>query len=225
MSIKKPTNFLKQVHIQNQIRMIENKFDFNERRYFLVIKKCHYSLIHDIALKIDKLQKELQQPFEIPISIIKEVLVYYLPFAFLLCLNPKELKYAISELKKIDPDIFISIQNRDVSEFSIVLWNEKSELWKNVLDENKYLDFAQTYIDIVDTNEYSSREMTKDIIYNLSKKEPLVIFDKLNIGEIIVLTYHLQSEKKYELVLSVSDTLNIYGRKNFISIDENAKPY
>ena len=218
MSIKKPLNFLEQEHVLKQIKLIEKEFEMDKRKYFLVIKRCNYTLIHDIALKIDKLQKELFQPFEISIPVIKEILVYYLPFTFLLCLDSKEIKYAINELKKIDPDIYISIQNSNVTTFSIILWNEKSVMWKSFLDENKYLDFAESYIKIVDSKEYSFREMNQKIILNLSKNEPLILFDNLTISEIIVLVNYLQSRKDYQLILSVVDSLNAYGRKSFINI-------
>lgn len=121
MIVQKPEYFLNQYYINNQVRLLEQKFNMEKRKYFLVIKKCNYSLIHDIALKLDKLQKELFQPFEISVPVIKEILVYYLPFSFILCLDAKEIKYVINELKKIDPDIFISIQNRNSSSFAIIL--------------------------------------------------------------------------------------------------------
>lgn len=121
MTIKKPEHFLTQQYVNDQIKLLEKKFDMDKRKYFLVIKKCNYSLIHDVALKIDKLQKELFQPFEVSIPVIKEILVYYLPFTFIFCLDTKEIKYVVNELKKVDPDIYISIQNHNSSTFAIIL--------------------------------------------------------------------------------------------------------
>lgn len=220
MTIKRPEHFLNQNYIQNQIMLVEKNFNMGKRKYFLVIKKCNYSLIHDIALKIDKLQKELFQPFEVSVPVIKEILVYYLPFAFILCLDAKEIKYVVNELKKIDPDIFISIQNQNSSAFAIILWNEKSNMWKNVLDENKYLDFANSYTQIVENNDkqYSSREINKKIILNLLRNQPLILFDNLTISEVIVIVNQLQRKKDYKLILSVADSLNVYHRKSFINI-------
>lgn len=89
-----------------------------------------------------------------------------------------------------------------------------------MLDENKYLDFANSYVQISENydKQYSPREMNKKIVLNLSKNQPLILFDNLSISEVIVIVNQLQRKKDYNLVLSVVDSLNIYRRKNFINI-------
>lgn len=88
------------------------------------------------------------------------------------------------------------------------------------MDENNYFDFANSYIQITENNyrQYSSREMNKKIVLNLLKNQPLILFDNLTIGEIIVIVNQLQKKKDYKLILSVADSLNIYHRKSFIKI-------
>lgn len=187
-------NFFENEKILKDLYNLDKKLNISYRPYYLFIRKINSEFVYEASNLLFELQFDYNQPYILTKNSISNILKFFLPFPFFLCLSKNE---AISVKQKI-------LENENLSAFVIAKKREPQNCCIYTFSDNYYdLDFNK--IDKLDDNLIMKQTMEfldyyqnfknenflsyltnyKKHLLDLLSNKPIIIFNELTLSQAI----------------------------------------